>query len=63
MSAAPNEEAAIVLEPKTEIPLESRLVDFEENDSLNPLTWSKSYRWFVVVLTALLSTIMCVYIA
>ncbi|KAJ5239324.1 MFS multidrug transporter [Penicillium chermesinum] len=36
------------------------IVDFVENDPLNPLNWSNTYKWFIVVLTALLSTIILV---
>ncbi|KAJ5287976.1 MFS multidrug transporter [Penicillium angulare] len=41
------------------------LVDFTEDDPSNPLNWSTTYKWFIVVLTACLSTIvqLCTIIA
>ncbi|KAJ5721762.1 MFS multidrug transporter [Penicillium malachiteum] len=63
-------------EPKTErgevIPIDSGIdqpttpvVDFTTNDPSNPLNWSKTYKWSIVVLTACLSTVvqLCTIIA
>ena len=35
------------------------VVDFDgDDDPKNPLNWSKSYRWFLVILTSLMTTIV-----
>jgi hypothetical protein len=44
------------------IPIEATdsLLDFEDNDPTNPLNWSKTYKWSIVILAALLNAMVYV---
>lgn len=54
----PSKEADIAVQPKSESSQEADIVDFVDDDPLDPLNWSNKYKWLIVVLTALLSTIV-----